>query len=75
MNLEVLERNINNNMTIKKIQNFKLDIMYLYWILTTLNTRLFIRNELEGKLVKKRSFELTWEACNTYKSDVKITKN
>ena len=65
-----LKRNSNNNMIIKKgSQNFKVDIMYLSWILPVLNPSLFIRNELEGKLVKKSSFELRWEACNTYKSD------
>ena len=35
---------------------------------------LFIRNELEGKLVKNNSFELKWEACNTYKSDYRNDK-
>ena len=50
-----LKRNSNNNITIKKCsQNFKVDMMYLSRILPTLNPSLFIRNELEGKLVKKK---------------------
>ena len=43
----------------------KVDIMYLSWIIPTLNLCLFIRNELDGILDKKNSFGYWWEACNT----------
>ena len=64
--LIVFKRNSNNNMIRKRgSKNFKVDIMYLSLILSTLYPSLFIRNEFEGQLVKKSSFELRWKACNT----------
>jgi len=34
-----------------------------------LNPNLYIRNKLEYKLVKNSSFELGWQAFNTYQSN------
>ena len=82
----ILKRNDFSIIIIKSgAQTFQVDVMHLSWMLPVLHPNLPIATQFKCGLTKKleqfksglgkgSSFELRWEACNTFKSDNKMDK-
>ena len=83
----ILKTSNFSNMIIKSgVQSSKVDVMHLSWMLLVFHPSLPIATQLEAAITKNAdqwkaglgkgsSFELRWEACNTYKVIIQLIKN